>query len=195
MRNGRIGGGLVTGGWALFAAGIALSWVAGSFIGGLTISAGLALVGFGALALAITGPAPLGGRFVRVWLGILAVGLFGVAGSSIAAARLSYDPLEDWPTIILLLGGGLLTFVGMLLTQLALLVAGGLARKLGALFFVGFACIYLTQGLAAISPDASPLRLLAGLLSVVAGVAFVVGCAGPGLLALRGGRAPVVVPA
>lgn len=194
MRNGRIGGGLVIGGWALLAAGIALSWIAGSVVGGATTAIAEALIGFGALVLAITGTAPLGGRLVRVGLGILAVGLFGVAGSSIAAARLSYDPLEDLPTIVLLLGGGLATIIGMLLTQLALLVAGGLARKLSALFFAGLASIYLMQGLAAISQDGVPLRLVANLLTVVAAAAFLVGCAGPGLLVVRARRVPVVVP-
>jgi len=192
MRNGRIGGGLVVGGWGLLAAGIALSYVAGSAVGGATMSAALAVIGSGAAVMAIKGPAPLGGRLVRLWLGILAVGLFGVAGSAITAARLTYDPLEDWPTIVLLLGGGLATLVGMLATQLALLFAGGLARKLGALFFAGFAGVYLAQGLAAIGQDVAPLRLVAGLLTVVVAAAFLVGCAGPGLLALRGDRAPAV---
>jgi hypothetical protein len=192
MRNGRIGGGLVLGGWALLAAGMALSWVAGSVVGGATMSASLAVIGSGAAVIAITGPAPFGGRLARLWLGILALGLFGVAGSAITAARLTYDPLEDMPTVVLLLGGGLATFIGMLLTQLSLLIARGLARKLGALFFAGFAGIYLAQGLAAVSQDLAPLRLAVGLLAVVAVAVFLVGCAGPGLLAFRGDRAPAV---
>ena len=53
MRNGRIGGGLVLGGWALLAAGMALSWVAGSAVGGATMSAALAVVGSGAAVIAI----------------------------------------------------------------------------------------------------------------------------------------------
>jgi len=194
VRNGRIGGGLVLGGWALLAAGMALSWVAGSAVGGATMSAALAVVGSGAAVIAIKGPAPLGGRLVRFWLGILAVGLFGIAGSAIAAARLTYDPLEDWPTIVLLLGGGLAALIGMLFTQLSLLVARGLARKLGALFFAGFAGIYLAQGLAAISQDVAPLRIVAGLLAIVAVAVFLVGCAGPGVLAFRGDLAHAVAP-
>jgi hypothetical protein len=197
MRNGRIGGGLVIGGWALLAAGGALSYVAGSVVGGATMSAAVAVVGFGAAIIAITGPAPLTGRFVRLWLGILAIGLFGVAGSSIAAARLTNDPLEDWPTVVLLLGGGLATFVGMLLTQLSLLATRGLARKLGALFFAGFVGINATQGLAqglaAASRDVEPLRLPLSLLAVVVVAVFLVGCAAPGLLAFRGDRGPATV--
>ena len=187
-----IGGGLMIGGFVLVAFGAGISSLVGSVISGATMSLGMALIGVGALVLAIAGPAPLSGRFVRIGLDILAVGLLGVAGSSIAAARLSYDPLEDMPTVILLLGGGLAAIIGMLLTQLALLVAGGLARKLGVLFFAGLAGIYLMQSLAAISPEASPLRLVLVLSSVIAAAALLVGCAGPALLAFRGGRAPVV---
>ena len=195
MRYGRIGGGLVVGGWGLLVAGMALLWVAGSVVGGATMSASLAVVGCGAALLAIKGPAPLRGRAMRVGLGIMAAGLLGVTGSSIAAARLTYDPLEDMPTVVLLLGGGLLLFVGMLVTQLSLIRAGGLARRLGALFFVGLGGIYLMQGLAALSPDSVPLRLVAGALALVGGAAFLVGCAGPGLLACRGDQAMVTASA
>ncbi|HEY5433629.1 MAG TPA: hypothetical protein VIK13_00225 [Candidatus Limnocylindrales bacterium] len=195
MRYGRIGGGLVVGGWGLLVAGMALSWVAGSVVGGATMSASLAVVGCGAALLAIKGPAPLRGRAVRVGLGIMAAGLLGVAGSSIAAARLTYDPLEDMPTVVLLLGGGLLLFVGMLVTQLSLIRAGGLARRLGALFFAGLGGIYLMESLAALSPDSVPLQLITGALALVGGAGFLVGCAGPGLLALRGDRATVTASA
>jgi hypothetical protein len=190
MRYGRIGGGLVIGGWGLLGAGTALGFVAG-WVGGAWMSAAsLVVVGCGAALLAIKGPAPLRGRAVRVGLGIMAAGLLGVVGSWIAAARLTYDPLEDMPTVVLSLGGELLLCVGMLVTQLSLLRAGGLARRLGALFFAGLGGVCLMGSLAALSPDSVPLPL-----ALVGGAAFLVGCAGPGLLAFRGDRATVTASA
>jgi hypothetical protein len=188
MRNGRIGGGLMIGGWALFALGIVLSNIAGSVIGGATMTAAFAVAGSGAAVLAAGGPAPLRGRVVRLGLALLAVGLIAVAGSSIAAARLSYDPLEDLPTVVLLLGGGLVVAIGMLLTQLALVRAGGLARRLGILFFAGLGVVYAMQVVAAMVPDAGPVTLAAVALSFVGAAGFAIGCAGPGILALRTDR-------
>jgi len=74
--------------------------------GRAVVVASLGIVGAGILVLAMTGAPPLRGRVLRAGLGILAVGLVCLAGSSIAAARLAYDPLEDAPTVVLLFAGG-----------------------------------------------------------------------------------------
>jgi len=188
MRNGRIGGGLVIGGWALVVLGMAASWVVGSTIGNAIVMLALAVVGAGAAILAAAGPAPLQGRVVRIGLAFLAVGLIAVACSAVAAARLTYDALEDAPTVVLLLGGGLATAIGMLLTQVSLVRAGGLARKLGGMFFLGLAGIYLLQVIASVAQDVAPVKMVAIVLSVVAAAAFAIGCAAPGLLAALGAR-------
>lgn len=188
MPYGRIGGGLVVGGWGLVAASIPLSYAPVQGVGGVTGSVAAVVIGIGLAVLAVKAPASAGSRSMRAGLGLLAVGLACLAGSTVAAARLTYDPLEDLPFLVLLAGGGLVTALGMLVTQVSLLVAGGLARRLGASFFVAIAAFYLLQGLAGMTQDSQPLQLLSIGLSLVAAAVFLVACAGPGLLAIRADR-------
>ena len=192
MRYGRIGGGLVIGGWALAVIGIGLSWVASSAVFGLVGTLAAVMIGSGAAVIAIAGVAPLRGLVVRVGLGLLAVGLTCLVGSAIVAARLTYEPFEDAPFIVLFVAGWLASSVGMLVTQLALIRAGGLARRLGVLFFAGLASTWLMGALAA-AMGSGPLQIVAAALAVLGATGFVIGCAAPGVLVVRADRAAVAV--
>jgi hypothetical protein len=194
MRYGRIGGALVIGGWGLVAASVPLSYGPVPGAGAVAVNVAAGIIAAGAALIAFAGPRPLDGRVVRLGLGILAIGLLGFTASSIAAARLTYDPLEDMPTVVLFLGGGLATVVGMLITQLALVRAGGLARRLAACFFGGFAGACLLGVLTSFF-GSGPLQLAAGALAVGALIAFMVGAAGPGILVTRRDPASVAAPA
>ena len=59
MDIGRSSGWLVIAGWVLFAAGVALSNVADSGVGGAVMNASFALVGVGAAGLAVSGGRPV----------------------------------------------------------------------------------------------------------------------------------------
>jgi hypothetical protein len=188
MRLGRIGGVAVLLGWGLLAAGVALSNIAGSTVGGAVMRASFAMIGCGAASLAISGPPPLHGRGVRIGLGMLAVGLVSVALSSVAAARLTYDPLEDLPTVVLLLGGGLATFLGVFVTEVALLFVRGDARLVGSLFFLGLGLVLLMAALGDGAAGDGPLQLAGRVIGLVGAVTLAIWCVGPGVLAVRGDR-------
>jgi hypothetical protein len=184
MEFGRMSGWLIIGGWALFAAGVALSNVAGSVVGGAVMTVSLALAATGAAGLAISGRQPVRGRVVRVSLGVLAVGLVAIACSSVVAAGLTYDPLENGPFVVLFFVGALATTIGMLVTEVWLLRTAGLSRTSGILFFVGLAVFAIMSSAGGGSPDPAPLQIMARGLGLVGAIGFLVGCAGPGLLAV-----------
>jgi hypothetical protein len=189
MTLARIGGLSVIGGWALLVIAGVIAVAGGSVgigsgsIGGVVMAASMVLIGAGGALVAVAGARPLHGRLLRVGLGILGIGILGLAGSSIAAARLTYDPLEDGPSVVLLLAGGLATMIGAPVTVLALLLAPGRPRAVGAAFVAGLL-----------------LLVLAGIANqyvgvVFAGVPLIAGCClvigsgiGLGVLALWGER-------
>jgi hypothetical protein len=189
MDIGRTSGWLVIGGWALFAAGVALSNVAGSVVGGTVTSVSLAVAGAGAAGLAISNAPPLRGRVARVSLAILAAGLIAIACSSVVAAGLTYDPLENGPFVVLALGGALATTVGMLVTEISLLRTAGVSRTSGSLFFAGLAVLVIMSSIGGANADPGPLQIGARALALVGAIGFLIGCAGPGLLAVTGDHA------
>ena len=80
----------------------------------------LSLLAFGLVALAAGGDRPFEGRAVRISAGLLAAGLVCMAGAGVAAARLTSDPLEDWPTIVLSVLGVAGIVVGAIALSLTL---------------------------------------------------------------------------
>ena len=186
MDIGRASGWLVIGGWTLFAAGVVLSYVAGSGVGLAVMNASLALAGLGAAGLAITRGQPARGRVMRVSLGFLAAGLIAIACSSVVAAGLTYDPLENAPFVILFLCGVLAATIGMLVTEVLLLRTAGLSRTSGILFFVGLVVLTVMSSVGGASDDLGPLQILARGVGFVGAIGFLIGCAGPGLLAVMG---------
>jgi hypothetical protein len=189
MTLARIGGLSVIGGWALLVIAGALAVAGGSVglgsrsIGGVVMAASLVLIGAGGAVVAVAGPRPLDGRVLRIGLGILGIGILGLAGSSIAAARLAYDPMEDGPSVVLLLAGGLATWTGAPVTVLALLLAPGGPRAVGAAFVAGLLLLVLA-GVA--NENVGPI--LAGLPAIVGGSLVIGSGIGLGVLAIRGER-------
>jgi hypothetical protein len=189
MDIGRTSGWLVIGGWTLFAAGVALSNVAGSVVGGTVTSVSLAVAGAGAAGLAISNAPSLRGRVARVSLAILAAGLIAIACSSVVAAGLTYDPLENGPFVVLALGGALATTAGMLVTEISLLRTAGVSRTSGSLFFAGLAVLAIMSSIGGANADPEPLQIGARALALVGAIGFLIGCAGPGLLVVTGDHA------
>ena len=188
MDIGRTSGWLVIGGWSVFAAGVALSNLAGSEVGGAVMTFSFAVVGVGSAGLAISGGQPARGRVMRIAQGVAAIGLIAIACSSVVAAGLTSDPLENAPFVILLVGGALATTIGMLVVEVSLLRTAGLSRTSGILFFGGLAVFAVMSSIGGSSPDPGPLEITARGLGLAGAIAFLVGCAGPGLVAVMGDR-------
>lgn len=186
MDIGRTSGWLVIGGWTLFPAGVALSNVAGSVVGGAATTVSLALAGAGAMGLAISNELPRHGRVMRLSLGIMGAGLIALACSSVVAASLTYDPLENGPFVILFPGGAAATTIGILVTEVSLLRTAGLSRTLGVLFFAGLVVLAIMSSIGGGTADPGLLQIMARGLAIVGAIGFLIGCAGPGLLAVTG---------
>lgn len=196
MNLGRIGGVLVIGGWVLVAATIVIFGaggsvqIGGSAIGGLALAAALGLIGCGMAVLSLTGPRPLQGRIMRLGLGILAVGLICTLASSVIAAGLAYDPLENGPFVITFLVGALATMIGVPVTVLALVRAAGPTRTVGLLFLAGLLFVVLGGILRSnIDPNAHPLSEIGWALVAVGAIGMALAGAGIGALPLRALRA------
>jgi hypothetical protein len=123
MGTGRVGtlfvaAGLVCLGLAI-AAGIGgqavgLGMSAGTMgFGTVLLIAAFGLLGSGCAVLAIGGPDPISGRAVRISLGILGCGLLSTLASAVGAAMSPNDPLESLPLVVLTIGGGSLTLLGI----------------------------------------------------------------------------------
>jgi hypothetical protein len=189
MALARLGGLSVIGGWALLIVAGAIAVAGGSVglgsgsIGSVVMAASLVLIGAGGAAVAVAGPSPLHGRLLRVGLGILGLGILGLAGSSIAAARLTYDAGEDGPSMVLLFAGGLATMVGAPVTVLSLLLTPGRPRVVGSAFVAGLLLLVLA-GMANQYVGA----FLAGAPAIAGGCLVIASGIGLGVLALRGER-------
>ena len=130
---------------------------------------------------------------MRVSLGVVAAGLIAIACSSVVAAGLTYDPLANAPVVILLFGGALATAVGMVVTEVSLLRTAGLSRTLGILFFGGLAVFAVMSSVGGSGEDPGLLEIVARGLALAGAIGCLIGCAGPGLLAVMGDQpAPVV---
>lgn len=192
MTVGRIGGMLVVAGCAMFVV-TGVAGMSGAAVGigvkdasGLLGSAAAALVGAGAGVLSLTGPRPLNGAAVRVGLGILAVGLLSILASSIIAGAYDSDPLESWPFIISFLVGLAATVIGTLLTDVALVGAGGQSRTAGSVFLAGLALLVGAGFFASPAVVVLSLGPIVRALALAGGVGIVLGGAGVGVLAIRG---------
>ncbi len=119
MQLGWIGNRLLAAGFAIFVAGYALM-IAAVPNGNLVTGIGVVAVALGAAALCISPRAPFEGKLARFGLGVLAVGAAGLAGASIIAAGMTFDPLESAPFVILGFIGIVLTPVGLMVTLLSL---------------------------------------------------------------------------
>jgi len=91
--------------------------------GGLLLAAAMALLGAGGAITAIVGPPLLGNPFTRTGVGILSVGLLGMAAFSFINSQMNTDPLESLPAVVAggigLIGiwGGAFMTIGSVLWQ------------------------------------------------------------------------------
>lgn len=198
MRLGQIGGALAIGGWAFFLVGVALVatghavGVGSSDLGGLVLAAATALLGSGAMIVAIAGPKPLDSRALRFGMATLAVGLLSSLASTIIAAASPYDPLASMPWIVTFLLGAAATALGTVIIVVALVLTRGPTRLLGALLAAGIAVLIVAWIVGRAATDAQPAGPAGGILAVLGCVAIVVGGVGVGALAIRGERSPTV---
>ncbi len=85
------------------------------------------------------------------------------------------------------------TAVGMVLTEVLLLRTAGLSRTLGILFFGGLAVFAVMSSVGGSGEDPGLLEIVARGLALAGAIGCLIGCAGPGLLAVMGDQpAPVV---
>jgi hypothetical protein len=201
MSFGRIGGVLVIAGWVLVVATIVTfgvggsAQIGGSGIGGVALAGSLGLIGCGMVVLGIAGPNPLASRLIRVGLVILGVGLISSSASSVIAASLTYDPLENGPAVITLLVGALATFIGLPLTVLAMLRAAGPTRTVSLLFLAGLLVVFLGSVLRAnADPTGHPLPDVGSALVAFGAVVIALAGAAVGVLPLDTVRARRLLP-
>jgi hypothetical protein len=182
---------LVIGGWLLVGAMIVVAGfgnsvqIGGGSPGSYALIMALAMIGCGLAVLSVTGPRPLQGRLMRVGLGVLAVGLVGTLISTIIAAGLAYDPLENGPFVATFLLGSLAICVGLPLTVLSLLRHAGPTRRVGSLFLAGL--LFVFAGNVVLSNS----ELSAGLLHAIGSTFVFLGAAGIVLAGAGTGALPL----
>jgi hypothetical protein len=201
----RIGGRLLVASSALLviaafvaATGGSVALGAGDAVGAGTLASlgaiGLAAIGAGVLA--ISPGNGLRGRLIRAGLALVAIGLFGIVGSTIISATLSYDPLESVPSVALLLIGGVGLLLGVPLTVVALLRLPGQPRRVGLLFVGGLGAAVtggIVSGASSAGGATGTLGTLGIAIAVLGAAMIVASIAGLGLLAMSAPeRAPVI---
>lgn len=170
---GRTGGALLLlGGAAAAIVGVAQqgAWSLGGLTPELLV---LALVGAGALLIALAGRTPFERCVARVALGLTGIGALGLVGAGVRAASVYLG--SDSLGVVLLLGGFLGLVFGLVLAVVALVPRPDSQRWIG---------ISLLVGLLAVIPGTA---LIDARLSIV-GFGFILfGLALVGLIALGGG--------
>ena len=190
MRASLVGGTLIVGSALLLALTVVIALgggsasVRGSGVGSLILTAALLLLGAGAAVLAVDGTAPLDGRTVRVGFALIA---FGVA-AAVATANVPSSSM----LIYLFLLGSFATWGGTLVVAIGLLRTPGRPRWVGSTFVAGVLVALASTGIAndpavAFGPDAV-LRQVVAVVATAAVALMLVGVAGVGLLAIRGGE-------
>jgi hypothetical protein len=126
MSLGRVGMATVGVAVMLFAIAIGIGlrggtvFVGGSEVGGLALTASLAVGAVGCAALGISGSAPFDRRGARLGLGSLACGLGCNLVSGILAANSTVDPLESLPILALSGVGTVAVLIGVVVTVASL---------------------------------------------------------------------------
>jgi len=196
----RVAGLVVLVGWVLmlatgllFAAGSSVG-IGGSSVGSSVFAAALACIAIGTVAIALLGAQPFGTRAVRLSLGVLGFGLCCATAGALISAASAYDPLENWTVVVLLLGGGLVTGIGVLASVFAFLWRRGPTRVIAELFAAGILAAWAAGFIVNTMSAGGILRSLALLLAMAGGLVVVGAGAGIGLLAMRGHREGQATP-
>jgi hypothetical protein len=190
MRASVVGGALIIGAALCLALSLIIA-LGGSSVsvrgigpGSLTLTAALLFLGAGSAVLAVDGSAPLDGRTVRVGFALIA---FGVS-ASVATANVSTSSM----LIYLFLLGSFATWGGTLIVAIGLLRALGRPRWVGLTFVAGVLVAILSGSVAndpgvGFGSEALPRQAVA-VVATVAAALMLLGVAGVGLLAIRGGK-------
>ena len=181
-----IGGLFVISGWTFLVGGFVSISLVGPAVSNLLIGGSVPVIALGAGLLSVAGRQPLRGRGMRIGLGLLALGLAMVRGSSIRAAALAYDPLEDGPTVLLSAAGAIASFIGALVTGLSLLRMPGRPRLVGLLFFGGLALFLGGSTLGNHDTVPDPVLLAIRAVGVLGAAGLALGGTGLGVLAIIG---------
>jgi hypothetical protein len=200
MRLGTIGGLMIIGSSALLLVAGAIAVTGGSVgvgsrdLGGTVLVLALGLAGLGAGAIGLAGPDPMRGRWLRIGLTTLAVGIISLTGSAVVGATMTYDPLESLPAVVLLFLGGWTMLGGGIATAVGLLRAHQRPRTIGALFLVGLllaagAGILSNEVLTKTSADLTWLHALTTLVAIGGAGAMLASWAGVGFLVISAPRA------
>jgi hypothetical protein len=193
MRFGQIGGVLVVGGSVACLIAITII-VAGDNAGnelyrlaGTILPAAVALISLGALVLGLPGPKPLGGRSIRIGLGMLGAGFLCFMAANVVPAPDGRNNLQSWPHIIGLFGGALVMAVGVLVTGLALVRSPGPLRVAGLLLVAGVLLLPCAAILSSMAIEGQPFPI-GGALEALGFAGVCLGVAGIGALAIAGDR-------
>jgi hypothetical protein len=200
MRLGMIGGYMTVGSSVLLLVAGAIAATGGSVglgnsdFGGTVAAVALGLASLGAGTLGLTGQSPIHGRWLRVGMLLLAVGLLSLTGSALIGATMTYDPLESLPAVVLLFLGGWTMLGGGIATAVGLLRAHQRPRTIGALFLVGLllaagAGILSNEVLTKTSADLTWLHALTTLVAIGGAGAMLASWAGVGFLVISAPRA------
>ena len=185
MRTGFIGGLLVIGACLLIvvtaaigAAGGQVS-VQGAGPGSFTLTAALAMLAVGAFLLGIGGAPPLN-RFARFGLVLSGIGLT----ATLSTASVSVSSM----LVFVFLIGGLVAWIGVVITGLAALATPGEPRRAGLIFVAG---VLIAAAAGALNNVVG--ATIAGPIALVGGAAVLAGIASIGLLGVRAGQAQAPV--
>jgi hypothetical protein len=188
MRAGFIGGLLIIGACllvvvtaAIAAAGGQVS-VQGAGPGSFTLTTALALLAVGAFLLGLGGRRPLNGRFARFGLILSGIGLT----ATLSTANVSVSSM----LVLVFLIGGLVAWIGVIVTAIAVLATPGRPRQAGLIFVAGLLIAAAAGGLNNVVGSA-----IAGPIALVGGGAVLLGIGAIGMLGVRGGQVPVSGPA
>jgi hypothetical protein len=182
MRTGFIGGLLVIGACLLIvvtaaiAAGGGQVSVQGAGPGSLTLTVAMAMLAVGALLVGVGGARPLNGRFGRLGLVLSGIGLT----ATLSTANVSASSL----LVVVFLLGGLVAWIGVIMTALAVLATPGRPRQAGLTFVAG-----LLIAMAAGALNNVVGATIAGPIALVGGSVVLLGIAAIGLLGVTGGQA------
>ena len=185
MRTGFIGGLLIIGACLLIvvtavigASGGEVS-VQGAGPGSLTLTVALAMLAVGALLIGVGGARPLNGRFARLGLVLSGLGLT----ATLSTPNVSVSSM----LVFVFLIGGLVAWIGVIITGLAVLATPGRPRRAGLIFVAG-----LLIAMAAGALNNVVGATIAGPIALVGGSVVLLGIGAIGLLGVRGGQADAV---
>jgi hypothetical protein len=200
MRIGTAGGLLIIAASVMFALAALIGLAGGSVYvgweapGAVAVTIAVILLAVGAGLVALVGPRRLGGRLIRGGLALVAVGLI----STIATSKVGVSSI----LVIVYLGGGLLSLIGVAIASIGLARSRG-GRRAGGTLLVGL-ILFAGAGVAANAASAARLSGAAsdgpGLIGMLGVALAVVGCgtmafglASIGWLAVDRGGGPAAI--